>query len=104
MRTNTYETIVAVLINSKSEAEKNNKDGINDEYIYNIDNALADLMVQRNQDKDENTVIMTKEEYDKECEKAFDAGYEQCKRDYNVKEIDKDNDNDNDLLIYYDER
>lgn len=49
-----------------------------------------------------NTVIMTKEEYDKECEKAFDAGYEQCKRDYNVKEIDKDNDND--LSIYYDER
>ena len=33
MRINTYETIVSVLINSKSEAEKNNKDGINDEYI-----------------------------------------------------------------------
>lgn len=94
METSTYKTIADVLINNKIEAEKNNKDGVNDEYIYNINNALADLMVQRNQDKDENTIIMTKEEYDKECEKAFDAGYEQCKKDYNVKEIDEDKDYD----------
>ena len=39
----TFETIVSVLINSKIDAEKNNKDGINNAYIESINNALEEL-------------------------------------------------------------
>lgn len=43
MTEKTFETIVSVLINSKIDAEKNNKDGINNAYIESINNALEEL-------------------------------------------------------------
>ena len=43
MKSKNFETIVSVLVNSKIEAEKFNKNGINSEYIKNIDSALVEL-------------------------------------------------------------
>ena len=36
-------TIVSILVNEKIEAEKNNKDGISNEYIKSINVALEEL-------------------------------------------------------------
>ena len=43
MTDKTLNTIISVLINSKIDAETNNKDGINDAYIKNINEALQEL-------------------------------------------------------------
>ena len=43
MTEKTFETIVSVLVNSKIQAENNNKKGINDTYIKSINNALKEL-------------------------------------------------------------
>lgn len=43
MTEKTFETIVSVLVNSKIQAENNNKKGINNTYIKSINNALKEL-------------------------------------------------------------
>lgn len=37
------EIIISILINEKIDAESRNKNGINNEYIKSIDNALTEL-------------------------------------------------------------
>lgn len=51
MTEKTFETIISVLINSKIEAEKYNKKGINDSYIEEIDFALLELKEMKNNKK-----------------------------------------------------
>ena len=51
MKEKTFDTIVSVLINSKIEAEKSNKHGINNAYIENINSALSELKEMKDNGK-----------------------------------------------------
>lgn len=51
MTEKSFDTIVSVLIDSKIIAMKFNKDGINDNYIENINSALSELKEIKNNGK-----------------------------------------------------
>lgn len=51
MTEKSFDTIVSVLIDSKIIAMKFNEDGINDNYIENINSALSELKEMKNNGK-----------------------------------------------------